>query len=47
MQTRVEANKRNVTLLNQNKDLMNSMKQMRQEIDDLKISTLSKVRKLL
>ncbi|XP_063683179.1 carboxyl-terminal PDZ ligand of neuronal nitric oxide synthase protein-like isoform X2 [Bolinopsis microptera] len=43
MQSRSEANNRNETLLKQNQDLMMQMKQMRNEIDDLKLSTLSKV----
>lgn len=43
MQSRSEANNRNETLLKQNQDLMMQMKQMRHEIDDLKLSTLSKV----
>ena len=43
MQARAEANQRNETLLKQNQDLMMQMKQMRHEIDDLKLSTLSKV----
>ena len=43
MQSRVEANKRNEALLKQNQDLTMQMKQMKQEIDDLKLSTLSKV----
>lgn len=43
MQSRAEANQRNEILLKQNQDLMMQMKQMRHEIDDLKLSTLSKV----
>jgi len=43
MQARAEANQRNEVLLKQNQDLMMQMKQMRHEIDDLKLSTLSKV----
>jgi len=47
MQSRSEANNRNETLLKQNQDLMMQMKQMRHEIDDLKLSTLSKVNILI
>lgn len=43
MHSRAEANKRSETLSKANNELVLQMKQMRKEIDDLKISTLSKV----